>query len=268
MSQSSVSLTSHLNNSNNNRHNVHSNNSQYTNNTYNDDDSYSNLDSFDDCNAHITYNDPTYDLKQLIYLRYIHNIDFDIQHNQQPFVLQCNKSTSLERTNYIDNNIAVSKRLYILKCNITYANLHLQYAKKLVTQQNNSYNKSIVWNTYSNNNCELHIKLHHPSLLGMIQLHNKSTSSIEIYGSLNNNHTHKYQYITTQSKLPHNKISYIHCGYIPVQYIKIKLLRGSPVSLHSISIIGIQLHNNIFDNDDAMQHICATNPAFLMLTNT
>lgn len=200
------------------------------------------------CTSNTQYN------KQLIKQRFINNAVMDTKNRS--FSISSTNQVTFESTKSFTEYSNTSQRLYILNCQVINASINTLLAKQLL-----SSNKHQPWTVHGNNKQYLSIRLHHPSLLGMIQYDNRSCKSITIYGSLYKTHQNQHT-LYTNNNIPNNKCTYIQCGYMPLQYIRIVIHSGNPISINSLQLIGIQLHSSMFDSNEMMHMLTVINPLY------
>jgi hypothetical protein len=151
-----------------------------------------------------------------------------------------------------------AERHKYIKYSIIQATSNLAQAKTLLTKQTNKY-----WTVGSGIKHELLLKLDAPALIGWVKIHNKSTNSCEVftaYDNANKQFLHRYK----DDKLPHNKISMFPCGYLPGRFIKLRLNTGRPISLYSIEIVGVPIHNSTVNLGSELHNLLIEHPAALM----
>ncbi len=102
-----------------------------------------------------------------------------------------------------------------------------------------TYDRSSYWSVSSGVNHEIVIELALTSLVGYVQITNKCTSSIEIAVALSDNKRDAYVTVRSDPRMPHNKPITYNAGFLPARYIRLRMLRGTPVSLYSVKILGL-----------------------------
>jgi len=98
--------------------------------------------------------------------------------------------------------------------------------------------KKTCWSTGSGLNHEIVLTITSPCLLGYVKLLNRSVSHVEIYMAM---HDVPSQYVKVHHDLhcPHNKSVMYPVGFLPCRYVKIKCVRGTPIALFNVSLIGV-----------------------------
>eukprot|EP01006_Ploeotia_vitrea_P037232 TRINITY_DN66105_c12_g4_i1.p2 TRINITY_DN66105_c12_g4~~TRINITY_DN66105_c12_g4_i1.p2 ORF type:complete len:225 (-),score=103.41 TRINITY_DN66105_c12_g4_i1:583-1185(-) len=94
------------------------------------------------------------------------------------------------------------------------------------------------WGTASGGNHTLLLRLKTPTLLGFLKIHNKGVSCIEVAIATKNAES---EFITVASRrgVPLNKCIVLRCGFLPARYVRIRCVRGAPVSLYSVQALGV-----------------------------
>jgi len=99
--------------------------------------------------------------------------------------------------------------------------------------------KAKYWSTSCGVNHEIVLKLEQPALVGYVELANRCTSHCTIFVSLTSNSKENYVQVRNDEKMPHYKSITYNAGFLPGRHIKLRLVRGTPVSLYSIKVIGL-----------------------------
>lgn len=96
------------------------------------------------------------------------------------------------------------------------------------------------WDTGSSSRQSITLKLDRTALVGFVRLFNRGVSALELAVAQSDE---PGSYVTVYSasggRVPHNKIVVCRAGFLPCRFIRLTLLRGTPVSLYSIDPLGV-----------------------------
>jgi len=98
--------------------------------------------------------------------------------------------------------------------------------------------KQSSWRTQSGTNHTIVFELTTPALIGYLDIHNNSTSKIEISLSLKDRDK-DYVVASPERQLPHSKLTRVKCGFLPSLYIRIRCVKGCPCSLYRVKALGM-----------------------------
>jgi hypothetical protein len=130
----------------------------------------------------------------------------------------------------------------------------------------NGKSKGKVWSSGSGTRHELVIQLKESALIGWIKVGNKSTSSMELFVSWDNEQKDGESFVSCYQdhKMPHNKTILYPAGYLPCRFVKIRCLTGTPVSLNEIQLIGVSIKQSNKELGPEMHNLLVEHPGALM----
>jgi hypothetical protein len=97
-----------------------------------------------------------------------------------------------------------------------------------------------TWTSHHRDGCGLILKLEQPCVVTAILLYNKSVSRVSI-SLADKDLKRSYVEVCSNKRLKHNCWEELRPGSLPCQYIRINCLRGTPVCIGSIKVMGIPL---------------------------
>lgn len=127
-----------------------------------------------------------------------------------------------------------------------------------------SGDKKSFWGTGGGNNHEIRLELDYACLLGFMQICNRSTSYVEIAVSMKNEES-SFCTVVSDSCVPHNKTISYNVGFLPCRYLRLRCIRGTPVSAYWLRMIGLPLERSREVLGFAMNKMLVTEPSRLLM---
>ncbi len=94
------------------------------------------------------------------------------------------------------------------------------------------------WSTASGSPHTLLLKLDRNTLLGYLKIANRSVSRLEIAVATRDEES-EYVTVRTATRVPQNKVLLIRVGFLPVRFVRVRCLGGSPIALYFIQALGV-----------------------------
>lgn len=99
------------------------------------------------------------------------------------------------------------------------------------------------WSVATGVNHEIVLEVKDAALLGYVQIHNHRCSAIELAVSFVDNRRDSYVTVRSDDRMPHDKSITYNISFLPSRFLRLRVLRGLPVSIYSVKIFGIPLVN-------------------------